>query len=193
MDNKPHGREKKVGTGSASVGKGRKVDTGGRPVGGGSQNGRPSGSQTPPQRGGSEPRRGGGKAVGAVGLAALFAFIPKKYRGLVLIAVVAFLIYSFMGGGGGQSSAPVVTQAPAYTMPPQSEQVQAVDDANMLFSSSDLSELFGSYGLFGPSGSSYSGSQPSGSSSSVGSGGLLQGLPGVDLSTPKPTATPKPT
>ena len=36
MDNKPHGREKKVGTGSASVGKGRKVGTGG-PVGGSSQ------------------------------------------------------------------------------------------------------------------------------------------------------------
>ncbi len=62
----------------------------------------------------------------------------------------------------------------------------------MMFNSSDLSELFGSYGLFGPSGGSYSGSQPTGSSSPVGSGGLLQGLPGVDLSTPKPTATPKP-
>ena len=149
MDNKPHGREKKVGTGSASVGKGRKVDTGGRPVGGGSQNGRPSGGQTSPQRGQTSPQRGGyepqrsvGKKAGAVGLLALFAFIPKKYRGIVLIAVVAFLIYSFMGGGGGQSSAPVVTQAPSYTMPPQSEQVQAVDDANMLFSSSDLSEMF---------------------------------------------------
>ena len=194
MDNKPHGREKKVGSGSASVGKGRKVGTGGRPVGGGSQSGRPGGGAPSPQRGGSEPERGGGgKAVGALGLLALFAFIPKKYRGIVLIAVVAILIFSFMGGGGGQSALPAATQAPTYTMPPQSEQLQSVDDAGMMFNSSDLSSLFGSYGLFGSSGSSYSGSQPTGSSSAVGSGGLLQGLPGTSLSTPAPTATPKPT
>ena len=42
MDNKPHGRQKKVGSGSASVNKGRRVQTGG-PVGGSSQSGRPGG------------------------------------------------------------------------------------------------------------------------------------------------------
>ncbi|MCQ2418981.1 MAG: clostripain-related cysteine peptidase [Clostridia bacterium] len=41
-ENRPHGREKKVGSGSANVGKGKKVDTGSRPVGSG---GRPNGGQ----------------------------------------------------------------------------------------------------------------------------------------------------
>ena len=58
MDNKPHGREKKVGTGSASVDKGRKVSTGG-PVGGSSQQGRP-GSSGGAGRGPVEPQRGPG-------------------------------------------------------------------------------------------------------------------------------------
>ena len=46
MENKPHSREKKVGSGSVDVGKGRKVNTGG-PVGGSSQQGRPGGQQRP--------------------------------------------------------------------------------------------------------------------------------------------------
>ncbi len=200
MDNKPHGREKKVGTGSVSVGKGRKVGTGG-PVGGSSQQGRPGSNSGGAGRGPVEPQRGpGGRGVGLLGLLAIFAFIPKKFRGIAIIAVIAILLFSFMGGGGNSA----VPTAPTYTIVPQSESsVQSLDDSNMMFSSSgysSLSDLFGAYGLYGSAGSAYSGSTPSGSSTPVGSGGLLQGLPGTSVSptatpkpTPKPTATPKPT
>ncbi len=198
MENKPHGREKKLGSGSSSVGKGRKVGTGG-PVGGSSQNGRPgaSGGVSRDYGGGREPQRasGSGKAVGALGLLALFAFIPKKYRGIVIIAIIAILLFSFMSGGNTQSA--VEPASPTYTIAPQNQNVQSVDDAGMMFSSSgypSLSDLFGAYGLYGSAGSDYSGSSPSGSSSPVGSGGLLQGLPGTQATAnPKPSATPKPT
>ena len=179
MDNKPHGREKKVGTGSASVGKGRKVGTGG-PVGGSSQQGRPGMPDGGRSSGGFEPQRGpGGRGVGLLGLLAIFAFIPKKFRGIAIVAVIAILLFSFMSGGGDSA----VPAAPTYSITPQNDSsVQSIDDSNMMFSSSgypSLSDLFGSYGLFGRRAASYSGSAPSGSSAPVGSGGLLQGLPGT--------------
>ena len=195
MDNKPHGREKKVGTGSASVGKGRKVGTGG-PVGGSSQQGRPGMPDSGRSSGGFQPQRGpGGRGVGLLGLLAIFAFIPKKFRGIAIVAVIAILLFSFMSGGGDSAVPP----APTYSIAPQNDSsVQSIDDSNMMFSSSgypSLSDLFGAYGLYGAAGSEYSGSAPGGSSAPVGSGGLLQGLPGTSVSptaTPKPTSTPKP-
>jgi len=195
MDNKPHGREKKVGTGSASVGKGRKVGTGG-PVGGSSQQGRPGMPDSSRSSGGFEPQRGpGGRGVGLLGLLAIFAFIPKKFRGIAIVAVIAILLFSFMSGGGDSAVPP----APTYSIAPQNDSsFQSIDDSNMMFSSSgypSLSDLFGAYGLYGAAGSEYSGSAPGGSSAPVGSGGLLQGLPGTSVSptaTPKPTSTPKP-
>ena len=190
MDNKPHGRQKKVGSGSASVNKGRRVQTGG-PVGGSSQSGRPGGGVS---RGSFNAGRsaGTGRAVGSLGLLALFSFIPKKLRGIVLIAVVLFLIFSFLRGGSGDAQ----PSAPTYTMPPETQGMQSIDDSNTMFSSSQypsLSDLFGSYGLYGAAGSDYSGSAPGGSSAPVGSGGLLQDLPGITpTASPRPTATPKP-
>ena len=155
MDNKPHGRQKKVGTGSASVAKGRKVNTGG-PVGSSSQQGRPGSNYSGgANRGPAEPQRGsgGGTGVGLLGLLAIFAFIPKKFRGIAIIAVIAILLFSFMGGGGDSA----VPAAPTYTIAPQSESsVQSIDDSNMMFSSSgypSLSDLFGAYGLYGAAGS----------------------------------------
>ena len=200
MENRPHSREKKVGDGSASAQRGRRIDTGG-PVGGSSQNGRPGQTPGAPHRDGEprrepEPERGRPGAAGAAGLSALFAFLPKKLRGVALLAVAALLLFSRLGGSQEETStAPVYTAAPvqtaaptpkptaapSYSLTPQAEGLESVDDANMMFSSGDpedWAELLGT--LFG-FGESYSGSSPS-------SGGLLQDLPGV-----KPTATPKPT
>ena len=180
MDNRPHSREKRVGQGSVSAEKGRRVDTGG-PVGGGQGGGSFPGG--PRRSGGS---RGPKRAGGGIGLV-----------GLILIALFTFL----RGGSDDVQTVPAstprptsyVTAAPSHTLAPQQEGLESIDDANMLFSSDDYgdwSELFGS--LFGY-GESYSGTNPTGGSST--GGGLLQDLPGVQ-STPKPTArptaTPKP-
>ena len=147
MENKPHSREKKVGSGSVDVGKGRKVNTGG-PVGGSSQSGRPTGPQGGGDRGYNDQRGPSGKTAGALGLLALFAFIPKKLRPIVLVAVVVLLLFSFMNGGS-ESTAPVST--PSYTLPPQTAQPAnasgALDDSGMMFSSADYgdwAQLFGS-------------------------------------------------
>ena len=174
MDNRPHSRDKRVGSGSVSAEKGRRVSTGG-PVGGGQGGGSFPGG--PRRSGGS---RGPGRAGGGIGVV-----------GLILIVLYTFL----RGGSGDVQTTPVstprptayVTAAPSHTLTPQQEGLESIDDANMLFSSDgygDMSELIGS--LFGY-GESYSGANPTGGSST--GGGLLQDLPGVQ-STPKPTAKP---
>ena len=178
MDNKrPHSREKRVGRGSVNAQSGQQVNFGG-PVGGGSQNGRSGQTPGGPRRSRGPQRAGGGLGIGGI---------------------IAVLLLLFLRGGGGSDvqSTPVttprptsyVTAAPAHTLPPQSEGLQSIDDANMMFSSDDMgdwADLFGS--LFGY-GDSYSGTNPTGSS--TGGSGLLQDLPGV-MTTPAPTATPKP-
>lgn len=171
MDNRPHSREKRVGAGSVTARKGREVNTGGR-VGGGSQGGRPGASGGPRRSG------GGGRPAGGIGI----------------VGVLLVLLFTFLRGGGDDGQTlPVSTPRPtAYVaqqtsqpISPQQEGLESIDDANMLFSSGDAgdwSELLGT--LFGY-GESYSGENPTGSSSS--GSGLLQDLPGA-----KPTATPKP-
>ena len=180
MENKPHGRDKKLGSGSAGVEKGRRVDIGG-PVGGESRRGRPGGQSGRPADGMNRASGGqrGGSGLGALGLLAIFALIPKKYRGLVLIAVLVILLLSVFSGGANNSAAPVY---PAATAPV----LGGIDDSGSLFGGGGL---FGSDDLFG-AGSSYSGGTPSGGS--TGSGGLLQGLPGTGTPTPALTATPQP-
>ena len=205
----PHSRDKKVGSGSVGVGKGRTVSTGSRPVGGSSQSSRPT---TPRPSGGNAGFGGGsnyssnnvnraagssggsGKAAGALGLLALFAIIPKKFRKILLIAVAVILVFSFMrgglGGGSNYSSSPIsaIETSSAYS---------TIDENASMFPGGGLfssTNQFSSDNLYG-AGSSYSGGTPSGSTAGTGSGGLLQGLLGAGqtASTPKPTAAPKPT
>ena len=163
---KPHGRNRRVGSGSANVGRGRRV-SGAGPVGGSSQSGR--GSFGTSRSGGS--RGSGVSGAGLLGLLALFAILPKKLRRVLLIVLAVFLIFSYISGGSGssQQAAPVYTQQPEYSLPGQS---------SSLF---DTSSLFEQEGLFG-SGSSYSGGTPSGSSDSAAIGGLMQSLPGFGQS-----------
>ena len=176
-NNRPHSREKRVGQGSVSARKGEQVNFGG-PVTGG-QGGRPGQGPGRPQRSRGPQRAGGGLGIG----------------GIIVVLLLLFL----RGGGSGEvQSTPAatprptayVTAAPSHTLTPQSEGLQSIDDANMMFSSGDMgdwADLFGS--LFGY-GDSYSGTNPTGGS--TGGSGLLQDLPGV-MSTPVPTATPKTT
>ncbi len=200
MENRPHSREKKVGEGSVTARKGQRVGTQG-PVGGSSQNGRPGQMPGAPRRDqgsrqDNDTARGRASSAGLGGLAALFSFLPKKFRGIALIAVVAFLLFSRMGGGSEQSgstlptAAPSYTAAPSHTLAPQQPSLEGIDDASMMFSSNgaaDWSDLLGS--LFGY-GANYSGASPSGST--TGGSGLLQDLPGAHTATPKPTSTPRP-
>ena len=190
----PHSRDKKVGSGSVNVGKGRTVSTGGRPVGGSSQSGRPNVPRpsVPRATGGNVNRAAGGngKTAGALGLLALFAIVPKKYRGILLIALAAILVFSFLRGGSGSSSPAVSTieTSPAYS---------SVDDNTSMFPGGGLfssTNQFSSQNLYG-SGSSYSGGTPSGTTAGTGSGGLLQGLTGSSSQAPAatPAPTPKPT
>lgn len=172
---RPHGRNKRVGSGSAGVGRGRRVSGG--PVGGNSQSGR--GSFGGSRSGGS---RGSGMSGGSIlGLLAIFAILPKKLRRILLVVLAVFLVVSYFGGNFGGSSVvqPVNTPQPEYTLPGQ---------GSSLF---DTSALFEQDNLFG-SGSSYSGGTPSGSSESSGGSGLLQALPGFGSSTPAPVVTEAP-
>ncbi len=166
----PHGRNKRTGSNNAGgLGRGRRV-SGSRPVGGSSQQGRGSfsGGTGGMRSGGS---RGSGSSgisgAGLLGLLAIFAILPKKLRRVLLVVLALVLVFSFIKGSFGSSGSDMsyVNQAP-LSIPGQSAS---------LF---DTSSLFESESLFG-SGSSYSGGTPSGSSQSVGSGGLLQPLPGT--------------
>ena len=179
---KPHGRNKRVGTGAANAGRGRRV-SGGGPVGGNSQAGRGGFGGGNRSSGGS---RGSGSSgvsgAGLLGLLAIFAILPKKLRRVLLIAVAAFLIFSYISGSFGSSSqsVPVYTSSESeYSLPGQSAS---------LF---DTSALFEQDNLFG-AGSSYSGGSPSGSSESSSTmSSLLQSLPGFDQSS-QPVATEVP-
>ena len=92
-----------------------------------------------------------------------------------VLAVV--LVFSFIFGSSDSSEDSSYVNQPATGIPGQS---------TSLF---DTSSLFESEDLFG-AGGSYSGGTPSGSSQSVGSGGLLQPLPGTSTAVPAPTASP---
>lgn len=172
---KPHGRNKRVGSGSANIGRGRRV-SGMGPVGGSSHQGRGNFGAS---RGGS--RGSGVSGSGLLGLLALFAILPKKLRRVLLIVIAAFVLFSYISGGNGSSgqSVPVYSPEPEYSLPGQ---------ASSLF---DTSSLFEQEDIFG-SGSSYSGGTPSGSSESVNSSGLLQALPGFSQpSAPVVTEAPQ--
>ena len=179
MENRPHSREKRVGTGSVTARRGQQVNTGG-PVGGGSQGGRPGGGM--PGMGG--PRRSG----------------PRRSGGIGIFGVLILLFMLFRGCGSDMQSLPAATPVPtprptaysqpAYTAAPQQSGVEALGGGNNVFTTDELgdwSELFGS--LFGY-GAGYSGEDPS--VSTTGGSGLLQDLPGA-VSTPKPAATARPT
>lgn len=175
---RPHGRNKRVGSGSANVGRGRRV-SGGGPVGGGSQAGRGSfgGGSQAGRAGGSS----GGSGMGLLGLLALFAILPKKLRRVLLVVLAVVLVFSYLNGGSG--SAPGIQTAPVsvpeYNLPGQGE---SLFDTSSLF---DQGDLFGS-------GSAYSGGTPSGSSESAGTGGLLQALPGFGQAVaPEVSAAPE--
>jgi len=179
---RPHGRNKRTGSGSAGVGRGRRVSGGGA-VGGRSQRGRSfSGDSTR----GSGSRGSGVSGAGLLGLLAIFAILPKKLRRILLIVVAVVLVFSYISGGFSGGSSIVSTQEessnqPAFVLPGQSAS---------LF---DTSSLYEQDDLFG-SGSSWSGGNPEGSSESVSEGGLLQALPGFSFSTaaPQPAATVTP-
>ena len=175
---RPHGRNKRTGSGSAGIGRGRRVSGGGA-VGGSSQSGRggfSGGSRSSGSRG------SGVSGAGLLGLLAIFAILPKKLRRVLLIVIAAVLVFSYISGGfSGNSGTSYVTQ----TEPVQND-VSLPGQSASLF---DTSSLFESDDLFG-SGSSWSGGSPSGSTESVGSGSLLQGLPGFSASAPAATVQP---
>ena len=75
---KPHSRDKRVGSGYANVHKGSQVNVGG-PVGSHSAGG---------QRSGSYGSRGSASAKDILGLIAIFKMLPKKLRRVVLIGVI---------------------------------------------------------------------------------------------------------
>ena len=108
QNQKPHSREKKVGSGSANVRKGQRVNTGSRPAGGSGRPGglssyRPSskpshGTPTGGNFGGPAPRRsaGGGYPVRASG-----GFSLKKIVVLIVLAVIVLLVVKNCGGSLG--------------------------------------------------------------------------------------------
>ena len=90
-ENRPHSREKTVRTGSADVGRGRRVDTGSRPVGFGGRNE------------GSSGRRSADRSVSMGG------FGIKGILALLVLAVIVFFALKLFGGlgsaiGGGDYS-----------------------------------------------------------------------------------------
>ena len=190
-NNRPHSREKRVSEGFVTASKGQKINTGG-PVGGSSQNDRPG-----PMPGG--PQRYGGQTP--------FGGAPRRTRvrragggiSLSTMLILAVLFFFFRGCGSDDvQSMPAatprptayVTHTPTPTYAQQDTGLQTIDDADSLFSSGTVNQTEPSDSLYGY-GESYSGVNPTGSSSADG-GGLLQDLPGT-VSTPKPTAAAKPT
>ncbi len=176
----PHGRNKRTGSGSAGgLGRGRRV-SGGGPVGGSSQRGRGSfGGSSGTRSGGNRGSGSSGmSSAGLLGLLAIFAILPKKLRRVLLVVLAIVVVFSFIKGsfGGGNSYQSYVNQED-FVLPGQSAS---------LF---DTSSLFESDSLFG-SGGGYSGGTPSASSQSVGTGGLLQPLPGTSALQPEASAAP---
>lgn len=85
---RPHSRQRTVGSGSVSAGRGRRVDTGRGPVGGGS---RPTGSS--PQRGYSS---GGRRYSGGSGR----KFSLRSILVFIVIALIASFVLKSLGGSG---------------------------------------------------------------------------------------------
>ncbi len=125
MENKrPSGHGRKVGSGSAHVEKGDKVSS--RPVGTGS--GRTGSFDQRP----GEGRSGDGQrsTAGKLGLLALLLILPKKYRRLLIIAIVVVAVFGLLTGRCGSLSGDVgyytdntsqlvqATDAPYYTAVP---------------------------------------------------------------------------
>ena len=125
MENKrPSGHGRKVGSGSAHVEKGDKVSS--RPVGTGS--GRTGSFDQRP----GEDRSGDGQrsTAGKLGLLALLLILPKKYRRLLIIAIVVVAVFGLLTGRCGSLSGDVgyytdntsqlvqATDAPYYTAVP---------------------------------------------------------------------------
>ncbi len=137
MENKrPTGHGKKVGSGSAQVGKGDKVSS--RPVGTGS--GRTGSFDQRP----GENRAGGERSTaGKLGLLALLMILPKKYRRLLLIVIAIMAVLGMFGKCGGSyvgydntvteytqaTSVPYYTQAPVVTAAPVITQAPVVTQA----------------------------------------------------------------
>ena len=173
---RPHGRNKRTGSGSVGVGRGRRVS------GGGSQSGR-GGFSGGTRSGG---RGSGSSGAGLLGLLALFAILPKKLRRVLLIVVAVVLVFSYLRGGfsGGSES---------YSPPQDSGSEGSLLLPGQSASLFDTSSLFEQEDIFG-SGSSWSGGSPSGSSETVNEGGLLQALPGFGTAaeTPQPVSTQPP-
>lgn len=94
MDNnqRPHSRQKTVGSGSAGVGKGRQVTTGSRPVGSGGRTGSGGTGGT-----GGRPARGagGGLPIGKLSL--------KKILIIAAVIILAVVVLKKIGGSGSLS------------------------------------------------------------------------------------------
>ena len=146
---RPHGRNKRTGSGSVGVGRGRRVSGGGA-VGGGSQGGR-GGFSGGTRSGG---RGAGSSGAGLLGLLALFAILPKKLRRVLLIVVAVVLVFSYLRGGfsGGSES---------YSPPQDSGSEGSLPLPGQSASLFDTSSLFEQEDIFG-SGSGWSGGSPSG-------------------------------
>lgn len=101
--NRPHSRDKKVESGSASVGKGNRVDTGSRPVGSG---GRP-GAGAPREGSGTQNSRPLGGIIPQTGNTSNTTATRRSGRSsllLIILAIVAIFFISrsgLFGGGGG--------------------------------------------------------------------------------------------
>ena len=101
--NRPQGRQKTVGTGSAKVTAGKKVDTGSRPVGSGSRPGSSGASH-----GGSGGRRSSGSGSSGSGRAS-FGGIKLNFKTiLIIVAVILVLGFVVKKMGGTGNNVPLV-------------------------------------------------------------------------------------
>ena len=108
----PHSRNKRTRSGSAGVGRGRRVDVGG-PVGSGVRPpSSPSSPSSPSRSSGGSRGLGGGSAVGLV---ALFALLPKKLRRVLLLILAAVVLFSAVRSCGESSSLGVIGGADGPT------------------------------------------------------------------------------
>ena len=114
-NDRPHSRDKEVSSGTAHVGKGKRVDAGGK-VGSG------SGGMSP---GGGRLHKGRSASAGsAVGLLALFLALPKKLRTVLLLLIAAVALFALLNPSqGGEAEQPggypdaALTSAPPASAP----------------------------------------------------------------------------
>ena len=100
---KPHGRNKRVVSGTARVGKGRRVSPGGGRVGG-DMGGRPGGQSFSGGRSYNGERSGVGNAAAGLGLLGLFAILPKKLRRVLVVVLAVVLVFSLLRSCGRSSA-----------------------------------------------------------------------------------------